>query len=104
MVLPGIMMEQFDLDPTMFVKDVIDDYVTANPDNCLRAFNGAPIFDKPLVGFANGDDAIFQDSVVTVDVAGDNGVFEAYCRSYNVAPDNQGDIMRGLNGGRLLSV
>ena len=61
MVLPGIMMEQFDVDPAIFIKDVIDDYVATNPDNRLRAFNDAPIFDKPLVGIANGDDAIFQD-------------------------------------------
>jgi len=35
-------------------------YVRDRPENRLPAFEGAPIFDEPLVGYANGDDPIFE--------------------------------------------
>jgi ferredoxin len=53
--------EQFQSNPSAFVEKVIKEYVTTSPGNQFRAFNSEPIFDEPLIGFANGDDTIFQD-------------------------------------------
>ena len=47
--------------PAAFLENAIREYVARSSSNRLQAFDGDPIFDEPLVGFANGDDAIFQD-------------------------------------------
>jgi hypothetical protein len=53
--------EPFKADPGVFLENAIKEYVAGSSGNRLQAFNGDAIFDEPLVGFANGDDAIFQD-------------------------------------------
>ena len=53
--------EQFEKNPSLFLERVIKEYVASSPGNRLPDFNNDPIFDEPLVGFADGDDPIFQD-------------------------------------------
>jgi len=47
--------------PSLFLEHAIKEYVASSPGNRLSAFNNEPIFDEPLVGFADGDDPLFQD-------------------------------------------
>jgi ferredoxin len=54
-------LELFEANPSSFLENAIKEYVAASPGNRLPAFNGGPIFDEPLVGFADGNDLIFQD-------------------------------------------
>ncbi|MAE11275.1 MAG: hypothetical protein CL876_05115, partial [Dehalococcoidales bacterium] len=35
-------------------------YILKNPENRLKDKDGSPIFEEPLVGFADGDDSLFQ--------------------------------------------
>ena len=53
--------ELFAADPAAFVEKAIKEYAATSPANRFDLFDGACIFDEPLVGFADGDDAIFQD-------------------------------------------
>jgi epoxyqueuosine reductase len=46
-------------DPNEFLGQSIRSYVLDSPSNRLKAFDDAPIYDEPLVGFADGDDSIF---------------------------------------------
>jgi ferredoxin len=43
------------------IENGIKDFVARDPGNRLPSFENEPIFDEPLVGFAVGDDSIFQD-------------------------------------------
>jgi len=54
-------LEQFKQNPSRFLEKAIKDYVTGSSFNRLSAFAHDPIFDQPLVGFADGDDEIFQE-------------------------------------------
>jgi len=56
----------FGSNPSLFFEKAIKEYAASSPGNRFRALNGAPIFDEPLVGFADGDDAIFQDYKVII--------------------------------------
>ena len=47
--------------PARFIEETIKSFILENPDNCLKDIDGSPIFDEPLVGFADGDDPLFQD-------------------------------------------
>lgn len=53
--------ELFRIDPCRFLENAIKEYVRTSPLNHLTAFNNLPIIDEPIVGFADGDDPIFQD-------------------------------------------
>ena len=53
--------ELFDTDPNCFIEQAIREYVLTSPANRLDSFEGAPIFEKPLVGFADGDDPLFVE-------------------------------------------
>jgi len=53
--------EEFERNPSLFLEKVIKEYVADSSSNRLSSFNGDRIFDGPLIGFADGDDAIFQD-------------------------------------------
>jgi epoxyqueuosine reductase len=53
--------ELFRANPAAFLERAIKDYVVTSPANCFQEFGGGRIFDEPLVGFADGDDAIFND-------------------------------------------
>jgi len=57
----------FKSNPCLFLERVIKDYVATSPINRLVEFNDAPIFDEPIVAFANGDDPIFQDFKKIID-------------------------------------
>jgi len=51
----------FEADPAAFLEKAIKEYVATSPGNRLDSFDGGCIFDEPLVGFADGDDTIFQN-------------------------------------------
>ena len=53
--------ELFEANPSLFLEKLIKDFVVESPSNRLPAFDNDPIFDGPLVGFADGDDPIFGD-------------------------------------------
>lgn len=53
--------ERFGTNPALFLEEIIKEHVATSPGNRFQAFNDEPIWDEPLVGFADGDDAIFQD-------------------------------------------
>jgi len=54
-------IELFKLNPCFFFENAIKEYFATSPINCLTEFNNSPIFDEPVIVFANGDDPIFQD-------------------------------------------
>ncbi|MFC1940217.1 epoxyqueuosine reductase [Chloroflexota bacterium] len=47
-------------DPARFISETIKEYVASSMNNIMPDFEGEPIWDEPLVGFADGDDPIFQ--------------------------------------------
>lgn len=53
--------DQFKANPSLFLDKTIKEYVASSSYNRFPSFKNDPIFDEPLVGFANGDDAIFQE-------------------------------------------
>jgi epoxyqueuosine reductase len=53
--------ELFEADAAAFLEAAIKDYVATSPANRFQEFDGGCIFDEPLVGFADGDDAIFVE-------------------------------------------
>ncbi|MEE8373269.1 MAG: 4Fe-4S double cluster binding domain-containing protein [Dehalococcoidia bacterium] len=53
--------KRFQADPGRFFERAIKAHVLNSPLNRLEAFDGDPIFEKPLVGFADGDDPIFDE-------------------------------------------
>ncbi len=52
---------QFKANPVEFIEKIIKDYVAHSPNNLLSAFPGESIWEEPLVGFADGDDPLFQE-------------------------------------------
>jgi len=52
---------RFDTNPERFIEEAIRNFVRTDPLNRLKAFGGEPIFDQPLVGFADGDDPLFDE-------------------------------------------
>jgi epoxyqueuosine reductase len=56
-----VLKERFRANPSLFLEEEIKKHVSLSTDNCLTSFNNVPIWDEPLIGFANGDDPIFQD-------------------------------------------
>lgn len=47
--------------PERFIERAIEEFTRTSPLNRLEAFGNAPIFEKPLVGFADGDDPLFTE-------------------------------------------
>jgi ferredoxin len=47
--------------PAQFLEKEIKSFIVENPANRLKDIDDSPIFDEPLVGFADGDDPLFQD-------------------------------------------
>lgn len=47
--------------PSAFLEQAIKKYVAECPDNRLAGYDDKPLFDEPLVGFANGNDPIFGE-------------------------------------------
>jgi len=54
-------LEKFEADPCRFIEEAIKEYAHTSPINRLTAYNSELIYEEPLVGFACGDDRIFQD-------------------------------------------
>ena len=52
---------QLETNPGSFVENAIRDYIKTGVNNRFLAFPEDPIWDEPLVGFANGDDPIFKE-------------------------------------------
>ena len=52
---------EFDKNPSQCLEHAIREFVATSPANHLAAFDNEHMFDEPLVGFADGDDSIFQD-------------------------------------------
>jgi epoxyqueuosine reductase QueG len=48
-------------DPECFIEKAIINFARSNPTNCLDCFGNEPIFEKPLVGFADGNDQLFNE-------------------------------------------
>ncbi len=53
--------ERFQANAAQFLEDSIRHYVRHSPLNQLEAFGAVPIFDEPLLGFADGDDPLFLE-------------------------------------------
>ena len=53
--------ERLEENPNLFLETVIKEYVANSPENRLPAYDNEPVVDEPLVGFADGNDPIFQD-------------------------------------------
>jgi epoxyqueuosine reductase len=53
--------EQLEATPALYLENRIKEYIATSPENRLSAFPAVPIFDEVLIGYADGDDAIFQD-------------------------------------------
>lgn len=51
----------FDTAPALFVERAIKDYVATSADNRIPGEGDEPIFDEPVVGFASGDDPLFEE-------------------------------------------
>ncbi len=51
----------FSADPDTFIEKVIKDFANSNPSNCLDCFDNEPVFERPLTGFADGDDPLFKE-------------------------------------------
>ncbi len=47
--------------PNEIIEREIGDYIRTSPLNRLEAFDNDPIFETPLIGFADGDDPIFGE-------------------------------------------
>jgi epoxyqueuosine reductase len=52
---------RFDSDPKRFIERTINNFVRTSPANRLSSFNDQPIFEKPLIGFADGDNPLFVE-------------------------------------------
>ena len=52
---------RFNSDPKLFIEKAIKNFVRTSPANRLTSFHDQPIFDEPLIGFADGDDPLFAE-------------------------------------------
>jgi epoxyqueuosine reductase QueG len=46
--------------PNLYIENAVKEFV-AGPANRLTGFDNSPIFEEPLIGFADGDDPLFQE-------------------------------------------
>jgi epoxyqueuosine reductase QueG len=53
--------ERLEADPAGFIEAAVREHAGSSPHNRLPAFGNTPIFEEPLAGFADGDDAIFEE-------------------------------------------
>jgi hypothetical protein len=56
----------FNSNPGSFIQKSIKDYVLTSPLNCMMDFGNKPFFGEPVIAFADGDNAVFQDFKKTV--------------------------------------
>jgi epoxyqueuosine reductase len=57
----GLDAELYKSNPCRFLENAIKKYVATSPLNTLTTFDNAPIYDEPVVVFADGDDPIFKE-------------------------------------------
>lgn len=57
----------FNANPGLFIESAIKEHVATSPINRLTTFNNEPMFDEPVVAFADGDDSIFEDYKIIID-------------------------------------
>ncbi|MGD0660849.1 MAG: hypothetical protein ABSD38_22535 [Syntrophorhabdales bacterium] len=57
----------FRSNPNMFIEKVIKEYVAHSPLNRHVEFDDAPLWEEPIVAFADGDDPIFETYKTIVD-------------------------------------
>src|SRR5450759_3420563 len=50
-----------DFNPNRFIEKAIKNFVRTSPANRFTSFHDPAIFDKPLIGFADGDDPLFDE-------------------------------------------
>jgi epoxyqueuosine reductase len=50
-----------DFNPNRFIEKAIKNFVRTSPANRFTSFHDQAIFDKPLIGFADGDDPLFDE-------------------------------------------
>lgn len=55
------MKTRFAESPERFIEEAIKQYVQDESANRLASFGNDPIFEEPLIGFAAGDDPLFND-------------------------------------------
>jgi epoxyqueuosine reductase len=55
------MKKRFDANPELFIEEAIKKYVRESSANRLDSFGGDYIFEEPLIGFADGDDPLFDE-------------------------------------------
>lgn len=53
--------ERFQMEPEQYIVESIKKFVSTSPANRMPAADKNPIFDEPLIGFADGDDPIFSE-------------------------------------------
>jgi len=77
---------KLETDPEDFVTQEIKDFIRKSPDNRLKFLNDYVMWDEPLVGFADGDDAIFTQykTIISPEHLTPK---EALARSYNKDPE-----------------
>ena len=61
MLLTEAQKHRFEKDPAKYIQKTIRDYIARSPNNRFSLFPEEPIFDEPLVGFADGDDPLFRE-------------------------------------------
>jgi epoxyqueuosine reductase len=74
----------FASDPASSVESSIRRWVRESPSNVLRDLGGGPIFDEPLVGFADGDDPLF-------------GEYKTIVGAHHLTPREALDLHRSVN-------
>jgi epoxyqueuosine reductase len=60
-VLTDQQVKQLQANPASFLQKEIKDYIANSINNRFLAFPDEPIWDEPLIGFASGDDPIFEE-------------------------------------------
>jgi epoxyqueuosine reductase len=53
--------ENFESSPALLLEKFIKDFVRSSTMNRLLAFDHLPVFEEPLIGFADGDDSLFEE-------------------------------------------
>jgi epoxyqueuosine reductase len=53
-------IQLFNQNPNLFLVNTIKEFA-AGPANSLASFDNLPIFEEPLIGFADGDDPLFKE-------------------------------------------
>jgi len=54
-------------DPANWIENVISDFIENSPENTLQGPYSEKAFENPLVGFASGDDALFESYKTVID-------------------------------------